>query len=332
MIDCPKVAFVDDEASVLSGLRRALRGKQVSWDMTFHDDPVAAYDAMCDDPPHVAVVDIRMPVMDGVELAKRIRTTLPSTQTIVLSGSTEFDIAISMINDGNIFRFYVKPCPVDQLMEGVEAAIAHRMSLAGEAQGKAEDIGASALDNLPFAVLVTNADGMLLFANQSGGELIAKRIGLTVDRAGILRAVRPEDTDRLHLAMRGARDTQTAVGLRLDDEQGAPVRATILAGEGADPSVESGASDANRLYLYVSRDGTAPNPQPELIAALFGLTVSESRLAAAMAQGLNLDEAASECGVTKSTARTYLKNIFSKTGATRQAELVRKILLSVASR
>ena len=325
MIDSPKVAFVDDEAAVLTGLRRALRDKRDCWDMQFYQDPTEAFETMRQDPPHVAVVDIRMPVMDGVELARRIRTTIPSTQTIVLSGSTEFDVALSMINDGNIFRFYVKPCPVEQLSEGIEAALSKRLEYFADGSDTAGDIGATALDNLPFAVLVTNADGRLLFTNQSGGELIAQHAGLIVDASGILRAARAEETEQLHGAMRAARDTQQTAGLKLEDEEGRPIRATILAGD-AGPGQEA------RLYLYVSRDGAAPNPKPDLIASLFGLTVSESRLAAAMAQGLSLDEAAAECGVTKSTARTYLKNIFSKTGATRQAELVRNILLSIASR
>ncbi len=293
--------------------------------MNFYQDPAAAFEAMCDDPPHVAVVDIRMPKMDGIELAKRIRAHIPKTQTIVLSGSTDFDVAVSMINDGNIFRFYVKPCPADHLSEGIEAALAGRSVATENDVAGADSIGASALDNLPFAVLVTNADGRLLFANHRGAELIADRGGLTVDAKGVLRTKRSDDTERLHNAMRTARDTHGTVGLKLEDDEGEPTRVTILANEVASPK------DA-RLYLYISRDGSAPNPKPDLIASLFGLTVSESRLAAAMAQGLSLDESAVECGVTKSTARTYLKSIFSKTGATRQAELVRQILLSVASR
>ena len=58
---------------------------------------------------------------------------------------------------------------------------------------------------------------------------------------------------------------------------------------------------------------------------------SPRRLAAALAQGMTMDEAAAECGVTKSSARTYLKNIFSKLGVSRQAELVRTILVSLAT-
>jgi DNA-binding CsgD family transcriptional regulator len=49
-----------------------------------------------------------------------------------------------------------------------------------------------------------------------------------------------------------------------------------------------------------------------------------------MASGNSLDEAAEKMNVTVSTARTYLKQVFSKTGTGRQAELMRLILTSPA--
>jgi DNA-binding CsgD family transcriptional regulator len=69
----------------------------------------------------------------------------------------------------------------------------------------------------------------------------------------------------------------------------------------------------------------------ELISQLFGLSASEARLAALLADGKTLVEAAGIMSISLGSARTYSKRIFAKTGASRQAELVRLILKSVAS-
>lgn len=66
------------------------------------------------------------------------------------------------------------------------------------------------------------------------------------------------------------------------------------------------------------------------IETLFGLSGTEARLAAALAHGRTLMQAAGDVGVTEQTARRYSKLIFSKTGANRQSELIRKILGSAA--
>jgi DNA-binding CsgD family transcriptional regulator/PAS domain-containing protein len=69
----------------------------------------------------------------------------------------------------------------------------------------------------------------------------------------------------------------------------------------------------------------------DMVQRLFGLTRSEADLALCLAEGCTLDEAAEKMHVTRNTARTYLRFIFSKTGVTRQAMLVRMLLGSVAS-
>lgn len=58
------------------------------------------------------------------------------------------------------------------------------------------------------------------------------------------------------------------------------------------------------------------------------LTPVETRLVCHLVQGLAVKEAASAMNISAHTARTYLKNIFSKTGLSRQADLVRMLLVS----
>jgi DNA-binding CsgD family transcriptional regulator len=45
-------------------------------------------------------------------------------------------------------------------------------------------------------------------------------------------------------------------------------------------------------------------------------------VAALLAEGLDLDSIASRLAIRRNTARSYLKDVLQKTGATRQAELV----------
>lgn len=73
------------------------------------------------------------------------------------------------------------------------------------------------------------------------------------------------------------------------------------------------------IVLLSSRDLAQT---PGIASQGLGLTAAEGRLAAKLAQGLALNDAASELGVSSHTARTQLKSIFGKTGARRQSELV----------
>lgn len=66
------------------------------------------------------------------------------------------------------------------------------------------------------------------------------------------------------------------------------------------------------------------------VSQLFGLTVSEARLAILLAEGITLAEAADILKVTEHTTRAVSKRIFSKMGVNRQADLVRIILRSTA--
>ena len=64
------------------------------------------------------------------------------------------------------------------------------------------------------------------------------------------------------------------------------------------------------------------NESIDLLRCHFGLTPAEARLALQLVAGETLRSAGVKLGISYETARTHLKNIFSKTGTRRQAELV----------
>ena len=71
------------------------------------------------------------------------------------------------------------------------------------------------------------------------------------------------------------------------------------------------------------------NEPIELLRSRFGLTPAEARLALHLVAGETLRSAEVKLSISYETARTHLKNIFDKTGTSRQAELVIAIVTAL---
>lgn len=323
MADAPHILFVDDEPAVHDALARNLHRRKLSWRPIFQQDPQAALKTATADPPAVAVLDLLMPGMDGLELAEKMRAAGVDCPIVILSGCNDFAAAQAAINRAKAFRYYVKPCPTDDLVAGVEEALAlTRSAAAGGAGEVAGGVGAQALDRLALGVVVVDEAGVVVFTNQRGGALLAARDGLSLDSGGVCRAERRADSEALAAARREAIAQQESVALSIErSEATTPLRLVVMPFD-----------DANRVLLFIT-DPDEPAPlSADLIGQMFGLTRSEARLTAALAGGLDLAEAAETCAITKTTARSYLKQIFQKVGVSRQAELVQAVLSAAAAR
>jgi DNA-binding CsgD family transcriptional regulator/CRP-like cAMP-binding protein len=95
------------------------------------------------------------------------------------------------------------------------------------------------------------------------------------------------------------------------------------------PDVSSAGALPTGALVFI-RDPDWIAPAPELLQDLFGLTPTEAAIAAQLAGGAAPEAIADNQGIGLSTVRHHLKNLFSKTGTTRQAELVALVLRSAA--
>jgi response regulator RpfG family c-di-GMP phosphodiesterase len=123
----PRVVCVDDEPHVSAGLALHLRRR---YDVEIATSGQAGLDLL-DRLPEAAVVisDMRMPQMNGAEFLAKALAAHPNTTRILLTGYSEVDAAIQAVNQGQIFRFLVKPCPPPELLRTVDAAAEmHRLS------------------------------------------------------------------------------------------------------------------------------------------------------------------------------------------------------------
>ncbi len=67
----------------------------------------------------------------------------------------------------------------------------------------------------------------------------------------------------------------------------------------------------------------------EALMQLFGLTRTEARIAASIANGQSIEDVARTSATTRNTVRSQMQSIFSKMGIRRQSELIRAVLISV---
>jgi CheY-like chemotaxis protein len=119
--DRPRVLLVDDEVALLDGLELQLR-RHVT--VVAASSPRLGLTAIEHQGPfEVVISDMRMPGMDGVAFLSRVREIDPTVVRMMLTGNNDVETALAAVNEGNVFRFLVKPCPPHILLASVEAAV-----------------------------------------------------------------------------------------------------------------------------------------------------------------------------------------------------------------
>lgn len=188
------------------------------------------------------------------------------------------------------------------------------------------------LDRLPHGAVLLDQRGHLLFANRLAEDIIAHRDGLSVSREGGFRAANTTDNQRLSLLIDGCIRAGMGVGLH-------PGGAVAI----ARPSLKR----AYGVHVFPVHQGSLPcgstrpaagmfitdptrkhRPPHRILAELFHLTPAEERLARLMMEGLALKDCAEHMEISESTARSYSKSVYAKTGVSRQGDLVRLLFSS----
>jgi DNA-binding CsgD family transcriptional regulator len=182
-------------------------------------------------------------------------------------------------------------------------------------------IYARAADLLAFGVITLDRDGRVITLDGAARRRIAEAPELSVHNA---RLHARHDNARLQHCLAAALRGDGVEPLHLGDTEGLDLLIVPLARR-----VDAGPR-AVRVMVYLSARASPTRDVSAPLAALFGLSGTQARLAMLLSHGRSLAEAADEIGITEQTARTYSKEIYSRTGTTRQGELIQRILTSVA--
>ena len=141
-----RILFVDDEANILQGLKRMLRGQRKEWEMSFAESGKQALELMEHDHFDAVISDMRMPGMDGAELLGKIKERHPNTVRIILSGHSDQELVMRSV--GPSHQYLSKPCEPEVIKSTLADAFALRELLASESI-RTLVAGMSSLPSLP---------------------------------------------------------------------------------------------------------------------------------------------------------------------------------------
>lgn len=195
------------------------------------------------------------------------------------------------------------------------------------------------LDAMDAPVALLDRVGRVRCASSAAEALLATSDGVTTER-GVLTARSSDEARALTHAIGCAATLADAHSYRPPPAHLAPT--VSIAREDAEPltlvffplrpkSALRAERDA-RVLMVVHDPGKVVSLEPGLVAKLYGLTATEAAIATTLAAGRTLADFARERGCTELTARTHLKRVLDKTGAARQADLVRVLLTGAAAR
>lgn len=117
----PTILLVDDEERILRSLRMLFFS---NYTVRMTTDPHEAVRILRDEKVHVIISDQRMPVMLGAELLRLAREASPATMRILLTGYSDMDASIASVNEGEVFRYLLKPWVGDEVKQVVADAVA----------------------------------------------------------------------------------------------------------------------------------------------------------------------------------------------------------------
>ncbi len=117
-----KILVVDDDKSVSMGVRITLEDK---YDVATVDSASDAFNHMATDKVDLVLLDIRMPVMNGIEALKKMRKRHPEIIVIMLTAyPTEDNIQKSWASGAQ--GFLSKPFELDELRDYVDKALSEK--------------------------------------------------------------------------------------------------------------------------------------------------------------------------------------------------------------
>ncbi len=118
-----KIMAADDEGYIREALQKLINWEKMDCRLeAVACDGQELIDQMEAERPDIIITDIRMPVLDGLEVCKYVYETCPEIQVILLTAHSEFEYARTAIRY-NVCEYVLKVSIIEELPKAVEKAI-----------------------------------------------------------------------------------------------------------------------------------------------------------------------------------------------------------------
>ncbi|WP_336980267.1 response regulator transcription factor [Altererythrobacter fulvus] len=191
------IALVDDDRNILASVSIALQSEGFA--TRVYTDGTAALKALTENPPDLAVFDIKMPRMDGMELLRRLRETSTLPVIFLTSKDDEQDEAAGLAMGAD--DYIAKPFSQKLLIARIRA-ILRRSAIAPQTNGEHEDAapggeemlrGRLSMDPARHKVHWDGKDVSLTVTEFLILEALAARPGVIKSRNQLMDAAYPDD-------------------------------------------------------------------------------------------------------------------------------------------
>jgi serine/threonine-protein kinase len=116
----PTVLFVDDEERVLKSMRAMFRRE---FNVLLANSGAEALETLEANDVDVVVSDQRMPEMTGVELLTEVKASKPDCVRVLLTGYADLAAVEASMNEAEVFKYLMKPCPQEDIRAAIRAAL-----------------------------------------------------------------------------------------------------------------------------------------------------------------------------------------------------------------
>jgi DNA-binding NtrC family response regulator len=180
------ILLVDDEPQVTDALKRALRREP--YEVLTATSGAAGQELLDSHRVDVVISDEQMPGISGSEFLSAVRKKYPHTIRMILSGHASLEAALRAINEGEVYRFFLKPCNPTDLIFTVQQALAHKRleeqsrRLLREYQRQASMLARLERQSPGLLLLDTDEEGALV-VDESDGECDVKDLLAQIEHA-----------------------------------------------------------------------------------------------------------------------------------------------------
>jgi two-component system, NarL family, response regulator DegU len=151
-----RLLLVDDHKLLRQGLRRAV--EEAGFDVVGEaGDGAEAVRLAVELQPDLVLMDVTMPVLDGIEATRRLRNSAPEARVVILTMHGEEDTVNQALRAGAV-AYLLKDCSTDEVAETLRAVAAGDTDLS-------VDLARSMLEELPGPLSSREVEVLQLFAD-----------------------------------------------------------------------------------------------------------------------------------------------------------------------